>query len=198
MHHGIISEKSEKLLKEYSPDVIHVHTIPDYFKVKNTLNKLNLSCKVWMTIRSPESGALEDLDKWLVAGADKEKAEEIFRLMELAEAEALKGADFLVFQSIESTESLRETIKNFDGICGSKMGFVPTGVRGLNATLSKNQAKKYFGIPEDSCCIVFVGRYNEVKCYPYIIDARNNFLKDNSVYILVAGNKKRGGVFNYK
>ena len=153
---------------------IHVHTIGDAIKVKNSLKRIgDKQTKLLLTSHTPEA-----------------PSDEYYKI----EKKAFEAADILIFPSKEAMEPLYSTMEGFQKLIENKdIRFIPSGAKQLTTSLSKEEAKKKYGV-EGKFVVGYVGRHNEVKGYDILQNAAQKVLmKDNNITFLIGG--KQGNVF---
>lgn len=91
-------------------------------------------------------------------------------------------------------EPLYSTMEGFQKLIENKdIRFIPSGAKQLTTSLSKEEAKKKYGV-EGKFVVGYVGRHNEVKGYDILQNAAQKVLmKDNNITFLIGG--KQGNVF---
>jgi len=182
----------EELFKKINLDetkTIHVHTVGDALKVKNHLNKVNNSdIKIILTCHTPEATSIEYYKSYIADGYTEKKAKEIKKGWETVERKAFDAADIIIFPSKESMEPLKATMDGFEELIAEKdIRFLATGAKKLKSTLTKEEAKKKYGV-EGKFVIGFVGRHNSVKGYDILQSAAKNILEQyENVCFLIGG-----------
>ena len=175
---------------------IHVHTVGDAVKLKNSLNSAgNRSTKIMLTCHTPEAPSDEYFKAYLEEGHNLDRATTIKNLWKCIEKRAFESADILVFPSIESMEPLSLTMDGFSELSKKKdIRFLPSGAKALKSVLTKEQAKKKYGV-EGKFVIGYVGRHNEIKGYDILKSAAERVLKkDKNICFLIGGSQ--GKTFN--
>ncbi len=170
---------------------IHVHTVGDAVKVRNSLDKMgNKEIKIMLTCHTPEVASNEYYKVYLEEGHNRSRAEEIRKGWSLVEQRAFESADILVFPSKEAMEPLKETMVGFENIIKNKdIRFVATGAKKLLSKLDKEEAKKKYGV-EGKFVIGYVGRHNEIKGYDILKEAAKNILPQNEdICFLIGGSQ---------
>lgn len=174
---------------------IHVHTIGDAIKVRNSLNRIGAKrTKLLLTSHTPEAPSDEYYKDYLENGHEKKYADEVKKLWIEIEKRAFKAADILIFPSKEAMEPLYSTMEDFQELVKNKdIRFIPSGAKQLTSLLSKEEAKKKYGV-EGKFVVGYVGRHNEVKGYDILQNAAQKVLmKDKNITFLIGG--KQGNVF---
>jgi len=174
---------------------IHVHTIGDAIKIKNSLNNAGAkNIKIMLTCHTPEAPSDEYYKDYLEAGHEKKYADEVRRLWQIIEKRAFESADILVFPSKEAMEPLTACMDGFSEISGHKdIRFIPSGAKKLKSTLSKEEAKKKYGV-EGKFVVGYVGRHNEIKGYDILKAAAEKVISQrNDICFLIGG--KQGDTF---
>lgn len=150
---------------------LHVHNIQDACRLRVTLGRLGIEKdkKILLTTHSPESTAVEVTNT--LYNVSEQKKQAVHSLMEDLQREALESADCFVYPSKEAMEPLFQTIPNFDNIIADKPTFfVPTGTIPLQTKLTKQEARKKFGL-SDEFVVSFIGRHIAVKGYDILQEA---------------------------
>ena len=132
---------------------------------------------------------------YLEEGHNLDRATTIKNLWKCIEKRAFESADILVFPSIESMEPLSLTMDGFSELSKKKdIRFLPSGAKALKSVLTKEQAKKKYGV-EGKFVIGYVGRHNEIKGYDILKSAAERVLKkDKNICFLIGGSQ--GKTFN--
>lgn len=170
---------------------IHVHTIGDAVKLKNSLNKIgNRSTKIMLTCHTPEAPSDEYFKAYLEEGHNLKRATTVKHLWKNIEKKAFESADILVFPSVESMEPLSLTMDGFTEIQKNKdIRFLPSGAKALKSSLTKKEAKKKYGV-EGKFVIGYVGRHNEIKGYDILKSAAEKILQvDKNICFLIGGSQ---------
>lgn len=170
---------------------IHVHTVGDAVKVKNTLNHLHINhIKLMLTCHTPEASSREYYKSSLEDGYDEKHARQIGKLWKTVEKKAFEDADILVFPSKEAMEPLQETMDGFIDIAGKKdIRFIETGAKRLCSSLTREEAKKRYGV-SGKFVIGYVGRHNEIKGYDILKEAAQKVLSQNENICFLIGGKQ--------
>jgi len=168
---------------------IHVHTVGDAVKVKNSLEKAGAGhIKLMLTSHTPEAASQEYYNGYLEQQHSITRAQEIRRLWQQVERRAFEASDILVFPSKEAMEPLQLTMDGFDRlISGKDIRFVPSGVKKLSSAWSKEEAKKKYGL-EGKFLVGYVGRHNAVKGYDILQRAAKIvWKKQRDICFLIGG-----------
>lgn len=174
---------------------IHVHTVGDAVKVKNSLKKARAEqIKIMLTSHTPEAPSEEYFKGYLEQGQNRKRANEIREHWTNIEKMAFTYADILVFPSKEAMEPLQMSIEGFDTmIKGKDVRFIQSGAKKLSSSLTKEEAKKKYGL-EGKFVAGYVGRHNEIKGYDILKEAAQKVLKqDERICFLIGG--LQGNVF---
>ena len=174
---------------------IHVHTIGDAIKVRNSLNRIGARhIKLLLTSHTPEAPSDEYYKEYLENGHEEKYANDIRNLWKKIEKEAFNSADILIFPSKEAMEPLFATMDDFQDIVAHKdIRFIASGAKQLKQTLSKHEAKKKYGV-EGKFVVGYVGRHNEIKGYDILQNAAKKvMLQNDNISFLIGG--KQGNVF---
>lgn len=168
---------------------IHVHTVGDAVKIRNSLNRVhNTEIKVILTCHTPEAPSDEYYKEYIERGYSKKKAKVIRDGWRVIEKRAFCEADILVFPSVESMEPLKQTIPNFERIIeGKDIRFMETGAKTLHPTISVEEAKRKYGV-EGKKVIGYIGRHNKIKGYDILKTAGKKLLSSNkNICFLIGG-----------
>lgn len=168
---------------------IHVHTPGDAVKVRNSLKRSGHdNIKIMLTCHTPEAPSNEYYNTTLEQGYSSKKAQEIKEGWKIIEKKAFEYADILVFPSKESMEPLSITMEGFKDLIKDKdIHFMATGAKKLNPTLTKEEAKRKYGV-EGKFVVGYVGRHNAIKGYDTLIKAAENVLEKNKdICFLIGG-----------
>lgn len=168
---------------------IHVHTIGDAVKVRNSLKQFGYDdIKLLLTCHTPEAASNEYYNSTIEQGFNETKALQIKEGWKVIEQKALEYADILIFPSKEAMEPLSLTMEGFNQITKSKdIRYMATGAKMLKATLTKSEAKKKYNV-EDKFVIGYVGRHNSIKGYDILKQAAMNILdKNKNLCFLIGG-----------
>lgn len=168
---------------------IHVHTVGDAVKVKNSLKKAGAEhIKVMLTSHTPEAPSQEYYKGYLEQWYSTKRAKEIRRLWQQVERRAFEASDILVFPSKEAMEPLRDGMQDFDRLIRKKdIRFVPSGVKKLSSALSREEAKKKYGL-EGTFLVGYIGRHNAVKGYDILQEAAKKvWKKQKEICFLIGG-----------
>lgn len=170
---------------------IHVHTVGDAVKVRNSLNKARIKdIKLMLTCHTPEAPSDEYYKDYLERGFDKKHAKEVRDGWRKLEKRAFLGADILVFPSREAMEPLEATIEGFSEIAAQKdIRFLASGAKRLKSKLTREEAKKKYGV-EGKFVVGYVGRHNEIKGYDLLEKAAESVLNKNDHVCFLIGGKQ--------
>jgi len=174
---------------------IHVHTVGDAIKVKNSLAKAHAkNIKVMLTCHTPEAPSDEYYKGYLEQGHSMKRAEEIRSLWRNVERRAFECSDILVFPCKEAMEPLQASMDGFERLVRDKdIRYIHSGAKKLVSTLTREEAKKKYGV-EGKFVVGYVGRHNEIKGYDVLQEAAKKvFGRQEDICFLIGG--KQGGMF---
>ena len=175
----------DSTMKEY--DMIHFHWTEDMYRNREFLE--TYTGKVILTSHSPcvynqeRIGKLNPIDYRLLKRP-------IDRLIEMDEF-AFKRADYVVFPCEEAEEPYYHTWNEYASIRkNKKILYLPTGIVGCSARITRAEYRKKYHIPEDAFVVSYVGRHNEIKGYADLKKMGEKLLNNQNTYFLIAGKEE--------
>lgn len=194
-YNTIMKEENSKIeLNNYG--YIHFHSSIDMYKLRKVL--LNYNGKVILTSHSPKPLYLEKID-YLIDSKTNKIVKEKLNNLEKIDIYAFENADYIVFPCQEAEEPYYNQWNKYKEIKEKnkeKYRYILTGISKCTAKISKEEIRKQYKIPQDAFLISYVGRHNEVKGYDVLKKIGQKILKDNNIYIIVAG--KEGPLYKYE
>ena len=173
---------ADESLFEY--DAIHFHKTEDLYFNRDFLEKYK--GKVILTSHTPCApyqeliGRLNPIDY----KRHKKKIDNLVKIEEYA----FQRADYIIFPCEQAEEPYYNTWESYPEIRKKeKYRYLPNGIVGCQAKISRNEYRKQHGIPEDAFVISYAGRHNEIKGYGDLKKIGETVLKDKNVYFLIAG-----------
>ena len=114
----------------------------------------------------------------------------IDRLIEMDEF-AFKRADYVVFPCEEAEEPYYHTWNKYASIRkNKKILYLPTGIVGCSARITRAEYRKKYHIPEDAFVVSYVGRHNEIKGYEDLKKMGEKLFNNQNTYFLIAGKEE--------
>lgn len=184
-----LSEQGASALEKHKPLSVHCNVCAEMVKIMNWYDKKLIARPILIfTSHSPESWGKEVADIWRLNGFRDEQVEELERCSRVLEAKAFRYSDAWIFPSEEAMEPYWKTIPQFsEWVRNKPIQFVRTGAPRLKCSLSKEEAKRKFGLSNFKV-IAFLGRHIKVKGYDLLQEAAKNVLSDaQDVAFLIAG-----------
>ena len=165
-------------------ELIHFHSTEDMYYVRDELE--DYRGVVVLTSHSPCAYHRE-----LIARLNPKDAQQcqsqLDRLKQIDEY-AFKRADYVVFPCEEAEEPYFHTWSDYASFRKKeKLRYLPTGIAGCSAKESRESVRTRLGIPESAFVLCYAGRHNEIKGYGDLCALGKNLLKDDNVWVLVAG-----------
>lgn len=185
-----IPEQSFQMMDFSHIKSIHVHQAIDVIKVKNSLRSIGrLDIPVILTSHTPELPSNEYYSLLLEEGYSSRHAKALKNGWKSIEQTAFEMADIYIFPSPESMEPLLTQFENFAKIVNQKgLYFCETGVKELKPQLSREEARKKFGV-EGKFVVGYVGRHNKIKGYNILQESAKSILsKSKDIVFLIGGN----------
>lgn len=71
-----------------------------------------------------------------------------------------------------------------------KILYLPTGIVGCSARITRDEYRKKYHIPEDAFVVSYVGRHNEIKGYADLKKMGEELLNNQNIYFLIAGKEE--------
>lgn len=169
---------------------ITCHCVLDFLAVYNYLKKRGSKTQICLMSHTPEAPSSEVFNHLIACGVERKSAEETRKRWEQWEREALKKADVLIFPSAEAMEPYYQTMPDFaDCIENKRICFVATGAKALNIALSRDDARKKWGV-ETPKTICYLGRHNSVKGYDILRDCAADILAQRDDVTFLIGGKQ--------
>lgn len=168
-----------------SEDIIHVHSIMDYYMLEN----YKPNSKIVLTPHTPESVADEYIE--LVKKEYNNpnlKLTNFKRKIKQIELEAFKKCEYVIFPSKESMEIYSTFIENFyEIIRGKKVYYNMTGSHPLNFKLNRSDFRRKYNISQDAFVISYIGRHNKIKGFDILKEVAKEIYKIDPSIIFVSG-----------
>ncbi len=170
---------------------IHVHTVGDAVKINNTLRRNGIGhIKTILTCHTPEPPSEEYYSSYIEDGYSEAQATEIRNGWKKVEVKAFTETPIVIFPSREAMDPLINGITSFERIMKDKnVRFVETGVKALNPTLTKEEAKKKYGV-EGRFVVGYIGRHNAIKGYDVLVAAAESVMQKNKNICFLIGGKQ--------
>ena len=174
----------EELLKY---DIIHFHSTEDMYLNRDMLQAY--SGKVILTSHRPCVPYQETVAR--INPFDyKLFKRSIDKLVEM-DVYAFERADYIIFPCEEAEEPYYNTWPEYSSIRKSdKYRYMPTGINGCHAKVSRSEYREKYNIPEDAFVVAYVGRHNEIKGYADLKKIGEKFLQDDNTYFLIGGKEE--------
>lgn len=171
----------------YQYDMIHFHSIDAMYLCRKTLE--NYKGKVILTSHSPCAKYKEKL-AWLNP-VDYKLFKKWVEKIEMMDAYSFNRADYIIFPCKEAEEPYYHTWERYEQLRDErKYRYMPTGIIGCTAKVSREEYRKRYGIPQDTFVISYAGRHNEIKGYADLKKLGEILLKNKNVYFLIAGKEE--------
>ena len=103
---------------------------------------------------------------------------------------AFNNSDYLIFPCEEAEEPYYHTWKEYKKIKEKnkqKYRYLLTGIQECQIKIDKRDIRKKYNIPQDAFVISYVGRHNAIKGYDLFTEICSSVIKEQNVYVLVAG-----------
>lgn len=189
-HWGIIYGKKHYALVDLNEyDFVHFHNPLDMYNVRDSLK--NYQGKVILSSHSPTLSSKEIYAAR--SGFEKKYCGFIYDKLTRMDEYAFSNADYFVFPCSEAEEPYYNSWDKYAEIKRQKADryrYILTGINPCSAKVSRMEIRKKYGIPEHAFVISYVGRHNEIKGYDILKDIGSELLKDENVYMLVAGKEE--------
>lgn len=168
---------------------MHFHNPLDMYNVRDSLKTYR--GKVILSSHSPTLSSKE----MYAARSEFEKKYCGFIYNKLIKMDeyAFLHADYFVFPCSEAEEPYYNNWNKYAEIKRHKADryrYVLTGINPCSARIERKVIRQKYGIPDDAFVISYVGRHNEIKGYDILKDICAELLKDENVYVLVAGKEE--------
>lgn len=179
-------------------DLIHFEKAEDLYFAREFLE--GYKGKVVLTTHCPCAPHRELIDRLNPKDAERCKAQ--LSGLELITDYAFKRADYIVFPCREAEEPYFNTWPRYPEVRKEeKIRYLPTGIAPCCAKRSRSDVRNQYGIPDDAFLVCYVGRHNEVKGYPDLIQAAKCVLERQSkkisspsssqdIWFLIAGKEE--------
>ena len=166
-------------------DLIHVHNVLDYNKIK----KYKKCSKIVLTPHSPESISKEMLNLTRKDyNNNKLQIKNIVKKCTRIEKEAFKNCEYFIFPSKEAMDIYGDFIEGFkDIIKDKKVYYNLTGCKKLEYKISREDFRKNNNIPENAFLISYIGRHNKVKGFDILVEVAKKIEKINKNIIFISG-----------
>lgn len=168
-------------------DMIHFHWTEEVYLNRDFLEKYK--GKVILTSHSPcvmfkeKIGKLNQKDYQLLKS-------KIDRLEEM-DRYAFERSDYIIFPCEEAEDPYFHTWEKYAEIRkAEKYRYIPTGIVGCQAKISRADIRAKYNIPDDAFVVSYAGRHNEIKGYADLKLIGEEMLKDNNTYFLIAGKEE--------
>ena len=184
--------KFKKYLKKKLPpdnslleyNAIHFHRVEDLYFNRELLE--NYKGKVILTSHTP-CAPYQELIGRLNPSDYRRHKKSIDKLVGMEEY-AFQRADYIIFPCEQAEEPYYNTWKSYPAIRKKeKYRYLPTGIVGCKAKISREEYRQQHNIPQDAFVISYAGRHNEIKGYGDLKKIGEMVLKDKNVYFLIAG-----------
>lgn len=165
-------------------DAIHFHKTEDMYLCRESLERYD--GKVILTSHTPCVPYKEIISRLNPKDyrVFKHKIDELEKM----DRYAFERADYIIFPCEEAEEPYFHTWKGYSDIrIPQKYRYVPTGIVGCTAKVSREEIRERYGIPQEAFVVSYVGRHNEIKGYADLKEIGKKLLKDENVYFLIAG-----------
>ena len=166
-------------------DLIHVHNVLDYNKIK----KYKSLSKIILTPHSPESISDEILNLTRKDYSNKKlNIKSIVKKCKSIERDAFRDCEYFIFPSKEAMEIYEEFIDDFSDIIKDKNVYYNlTGCRELEYKIERNDFRKKYKIPEDAFVVSYIGRHNKIKGFDILDQVAKQIEKINENIIFISG-----------
>ena len=172
----------------YEYDAIHFHSTEDMFLNRGFLNEYR--GKVILTSHSPCAKNKEKIAR--LNPKDYLRLRSKIDRLEEFDLYAFERADYIIFPCEDAEEPYYHTWDRYRDVRDpSKYRYLPTGIVGCNAKVSRSDFRKKYNIPENAFVISYVGRHNEIKGYADLIRNAETILRcHENVYFLIGGKEE--------
>jgi len=174
-------------LNEY--DVVHFHSTDDMFQCRDSLK--TYKGKVVLTSHSPTILSKEYfsyLTPW-----EQKYMRWYYKKMIRMDEYAFNRADYIFFPCEEAEEPYHNNWNDFGPFKEkntSKFRYLLSGINPCQTKVDKKDVRQKYGIPESAFVVCYVGRHNELKGYDTLKKIGEALLKQDDVYVLVAGKEE--------
>lgn len=168
-------------------DMIHFHSAEKMYLCRDFLDQYKGI--VILTSHCPCGIYKERIDK-LNPADYKLMKKQIDKLEEL-DRYAFERADYIIFPCEDAEEPYFNTWPRYASIRkGEKYRYMPTGIVGCHAKVSREEYRKNYNIPNDAFVVAYVGRHNEIKGYADLKKIGEEVLADPNTYFLIGGREE--------
>ena len=167
-------------------DYVHFHSTLDMYNVRDSLREYK--GKIILSSHSPTLLSKEILNS--VPRFEKKMCGFICKNLIRMDEYAFEKADYIFFPCKESEEPYFHAWDKYKIIKEKKKlsyRYLLTGIQECTVKKSRGEIREKYSIPENAFVICFVGRHNFIKGYDLFIKICEQLLRDNKVYVLVAG-----------
>ena len=165
-------------------DAIHFHRVEDLYFNRELLR--DYKGKVILTSHTP-CAPYQELIGRLNPSDYRRHKKSIDKLVGIEEY-AFQRADYIIFPCEQAEEPYYNTWKSYPEIRQKeKYRYLPTGIVGCKAKVSREEYRQQHNIPRDAFVISYAGRHNEIKGYGDLKRIGETVLSDKNVYFLIAG-----------
>lgn len=189
-HWGIIYGKNHRALVDLNEyDFVHFHSSLDMYNVRDSLK--DYRGKVILSSHSPTLLSKEIYESR--SNFEKLYCGFIYNKLISMDEYAFENADYFVFPCSESEEPYYNNWDKYSIIKEKneqKYRYVLTGIPECSVKIGKDEIRKKYDIPNDAFVISYVGRHNRIKGYDILQDICSEVLKNDNVYVLVAGKEE--------
>ncbi len=164
-------------------NILHFHSSLDLYMYRKNLKKYQ--GLVLLTSHSPKIWHKEFSEQFKIIGCLVEK------IVERVDIYAFERCDYLVFPCPEAEEPYFHTWNKYEMYSKSKKyKYLLTGIARCERKYSKQYIREKYNIPQTAKVVCYVGRHNLVKGYDLIKKAFSYGLKEDGVYVLIAGKEE--------
>ena len=168
-------------------DSVHFHRTGDLYRCRAALEKY--TGKVILTSHTPCVRFRELID--MLNPADAKLMKKKLQTLEKIDEYAFKRADYIIFPCKEAEEPYYHTWRQYGQLREEqKYRYIPTGIIGCTAKVSREEYRKMYDIPDEAFVISYAGRHNEIKGYADLKKLGEKLLRNENVYFLIAGKEE--------
>lgn len=174
----------------YDYEVIHFHETKSMYLCRDFLE--HYTGKVVLTSHSPCVYHKELLARL----SERDRVDHASELcgLEVIDRYAFERANVIVFPCKEAEEPYFHSWGDYGRVRDTaKMRYLLTGITPCGARKGRSIVREERGIPQDAFVVSYVGRHNDVKGYGDLLAHMPSILRDENVWMLVAG--KEGPLF---
>ena len=169
-------------------DIVHFHSTSDMYKQRKNLE--NFKGKTVLTSHSPIPLA-QELHAACATKFEKRFFEKRISDFQQMDKWSFMNADYIIFPCPDAEEPYFNNWTDYKTIKEKKRDcyrYVLTGISPKQASVSKEDIYRKYGISNNDFVIVYVGRHNEVKGYGNLKKLGENLLNtDRNMKFLIAG-----------